>query len=57
MILSDGGDERDFSTEIAFANEKGIMALVLGMGTELGTSIKKKDDSLISYNNQVKYAN
>jgi len=53
LILSDGGDERDFSREIDYANKKGIMVFVLGMGTELGTSIKKKDGSLISYNGKV----
>ncbi|MDA3908623.1 MAG: VWA domain-containing protein, partial [Sulfurimonas sp.] len=53
LILSDGGDETDFSAEIDFAKEKGITVFVLGMGTELGTSIKKKDGSLIKYNDKV----
>jgi len=53
LILSDGGDETDFSAEIAFANENGIMIFVLGMGTELGASIKKRDGSLIEYNNEI----
>lgn len=52
LILSDGGDETDFEAEINFAKEKGIMVFVLGMGTELGASIKKKDGSLIEYNNK-----
>jgi len=53
LILSDGGDETDFSAEIDFANEKGITVFVLGMGTELGSSIKKKDGSLVTYNDKV----
>ncbi|WP_415395943.1 VWA domain-containing protein [Sulfurimonas sp. CS5] len=53
LILSDGGDETDFSAEIKFAKEKGIVVFVLGMGTELGASIKKKDGTLIKYNDKV----
>lgn len=53
LILSDGGDETDFSAEINFAKEKGIVIFVLGMGTELGASIKKKDGSLIKYNDKI----
>jgi len=53
LILSDGGDSKDFSAEINFAKEKEIMVFVLGVGTELGTSIKKEDGSLIKYNNKV----
>ncbi len=53
LILSDGGDETDFSAEIDFANENSIMIFVLGMGTRLGASIKQKDGSLISYNDKV----
>jgi len=53
LILSDGGDETDFSAEIDFAKEKGIIVFILGMGTEIGASIKKKDGSLIKYNDKV----
>lgn len=53
LILSDGGDEKNFLAEINFAKEKGIIVFVLGMGTELGASIKKEDGSLIKYNNKV----
>ncbi len=53
LILSDGGDDTDFSTEINFANENAITVFVLGMGTELGSSIKKRDGSLVTYNDKV----
>ena len=53
LIFSDGGDETDFSNEIAFANENNIMVFVLGMGTELGSSIKKSDGSLIKYQDKI----
>ncbi|EDZ61902.1 protein 2 containing von Willebrand factor, type A domain [Sulfurimonas gotlandica GD1] len=53
LILSDGGDETDFSAEIDFAKEKGIIVFVLGIGTEVGASIKNKDGSLIKYNDKV----
>lgn len=53
LILSDGGDEKDFSAEINFAKEKDIVVFVLGMGTELGASIKRDDGSLVSYKDKV----
>ncbi|WP_373004097.1 VWA domain-containing protein [Sulfurimonas sp.] len=53
LILSDGSDDTDFSAEINFAKENGVIVFVLGIGTELGTSIKKKDGSLIKYNDKV----
>jgi Ca-activated chloride channel family protein len=53
LILSDGGDETEFSAEIAFAKEKGITVFVLGMGTEAGAPIKKKDGSFIKHNDNI----
>ena len=53
LVLSDGGDESDFSAEIAYANEKNIVVFVLGMGTQLGTSIKEEDGTLIEYEGNV----
>ena len=53
LILSDGGDSKDFSAEINFAKERGIVVFVLGVGTQLGASIKKEDGSLIKYNDKV----
>ena len=53
LILSDGGDETDFSAEIAYANEHGITVFVLGMGTEAGAPIKKRDGSFIKYNDNI----
>ena len=53
LILSDGGDETDFSAEIAYAKENGITVFVLGMGTEAGAPIKKRDGSFIKYNDNI----
>jgi len=53
LILSDGGDETDFSAEIAYAKENGITVFVLGMGTEAGAPIKKRDGSFIKYNDKI----
>jgi len=53
LVLSDGGDETDFSAEIAFAKEKGITVFVLGMGTESGAPIKRKDGSFIKQNDNI----
>ena len=53
LILSDGGDETDFSAEIAFAKEKGITVYILGMGTETGAPIKKRDGSFVKHNDKI----
>ncbi len=36
LIISDGGDSRDFAKEIAFARKKGIKVSILGIGTDAG---------------------
>ena len=54
LILSDGGDKKDFSKEITYAKEHGIVVFVLGIGTPQGAPIKlangefiKKDGKII----------
>ena len=53
LIFSDGGDKKDFSSEINFAKENSIVVFILGMGTELGSSIKKKDGSFVKYHDEI----
>jgi len=53
LVLSDGGDENDFSKEIEFAKDKGIVVFVLGMGSEKGAPIKKKDGTFIKYKGDI----
>ena len=53
LILSDGGDSSDFSDEIAFAKDNNIVVFVLGIGTEKGAPIKKKDGSFIKYDGEI----
>ncbi len=36
LIISDGGDSRDFANEIAFAKKQGIKVSILGIGTDAG---------------------
>ncbi len=47
LILSDGGDAKDFSDEIALAKESNIVVFVLGVGTKKGAPVKLKDGSFI----------
>lgn len=49
LILSDGGDKKDFTNEITYAKEKGIIIFVLGMGTHDGITVNDEDGSLIKY--------
>lgn len=53
LILSDGGDESDFSREIAFAKEKNIAIFILGIGSKKGAPIKRSDGSFIKQNGSI----
>ncbi|MCW8838087.1 MAG: VWA domain-containing protein, partial [Thiovulaceae bacterium] len=53
LILSDGGDKKDFSKEIAYAKEKNIVVFILGMGTKKGAPIKQKDGTFIKFNGEI----
>ncbi len=53
LILSDGGDENDFSKEIALSKEHGIVVFVLGVATLKGAPIKLKDGSFIKQHGEI----
>ena len=53
LIMSDGGDNDDFSKEIEFAKEKNIAIFVLGIGTAKGAPIKMKDGSFIKQKGEI----
>ncbi len=53
LVLSDGGDEHDFSKEIALAKEHGIVVFVLGIGTAKGAPIKLKNGSFIKQHGEI----
>jgi len=53
LIFSDGGDEDDFSKEIAYAKENKIVIFVLGVGTDKGAPIKRKDGNFIKQNGKI----
>ena len=53
LILSDGGDSKDFSKEIAYAKDNNIVIFILGIGTKKGAPIKLKDGSFIKQNGDI----
>ena len=53
LILSDGGDKKDFSKEIAYAKEKNIAVFILGVGTKKGAPIKKENGEFIKQNGKI----
>jgi len=53
LILTDGGDKKDFAKEIAFAKEKGITIFVLGIGTPQGAPIKLENGEFIKQNGKI----
>ena len=53
LILSDGGDESDFSKEIAFAKKNKIVVFVLAIATKEGAPVKKEDGSFIEHKGKI----
>ena len=53
LILSDGGDSKDFSREIAYAKKNHIVVFVLGIGTSKGAPIKQADGEFIKYHGEI----
>jgi Ca-activated chloride channel family protein len=53
LILSDGGDSKEFTKEIAYAKEKNITVYVLGIGTQKGAPIKMKSGAFIKKNGEI----
>jgi len=53
LLLSDGGDKKDFSSEIAYAKEHGITVFVLGVGTTKGAPIALENGKFIQKNGKI----
>ncbi len=53
LILSDGGDKKDFSKEISFAKKHGIAVFILGVGTPQGAPIKLDNGEFIEQNGKI----
>ena len=49
LLLSDGGDNKDFSKEIQKAKELGITVFVLGIGTKKGSPIPLQNGAFMRY--------
>lgn len=44
LLITDGGDQQDFSEEIAFANQEHLQVYVLGIGSEEGSPIEQNGE-------------
>ena len=53
LLLTDGGDKKDFSDEIELANDNGISVFVLAIATKKGAPIKKEDGTFIKQNGDI----
>ena len=53
LLLSDGGDSKDFSSEIAYAKAHDITVFVLGVGTTKGAPIALGNGNFIQKNGKV----
>ncbi|WP_373000484.1 VWA domain-containing protein [Sulfurimonas sp.] len=53
LILSDGGDSKDFSAEIELAKKSNIVVFILGIGTTKGAPIKLKNGSFIKQHGEI----
>jgi len=53
VIFSDGGDKKDFSKEIKYAKENGIIVFVLGIATKKGSPIRLKNGEFMRYKGEI----
>jgi len=53
LIFTDGGDQSDFSKEIAYAKEHNIVVFVYAIGTDKGGVIKTKNGALKDKNGNI----
>ena len=53
LLLSDGGDEKEFSREIAYAKKHNITVFVLGIGTKKGAPIKLPNGEFIKQSGKI----
>lgn len=53
LILSDGGDNPDFSNEIELAKKHNIVVFILGLGTRKGAPIKLDNGTFIKHNSKI----
>ncbi|WP_428739210.1 VWA domain-containing protein [Sulfurimonas sp.] len=53
LVLSDGGDNDDFSKEIAYAKENNIAVFVLGVATKQGAPIREESGEFIKQNGKI----
>ena len=53
LLITDGGDESDFSKEIAYAKEHGMKIFILGVATSKGAPIRLKNGEFITYKNEI----
>ena len=53
LLLSDGGDKKDFSPEIAYAKKHNITVFVLAIGTKKGAPIKLSNGDFIKQNGSI----
>jgi len=53
LLITDGGDKKDFSKEITYAKKSNITVFILGIGTKHGAPIKQKDGSFIKYKGDI----
>ncbi|MFT7859852.1 MAG: VWA domain-containing protein [Sulfurimonas sp.] len=53
LVLSDGGDQKDFSKEIDYAKTNNIVVFVIGIATKKGAPIKQDNGAFIKQNGKV----
>ncbi len=53
FIVTDGGDDKDFSKEIAFAKDKGIKVFILAVATSKGAPVKIENGEFLKQNGKI----
>ena len=53
LLFTDGGDEEDFSQEIALAKENGLRLFIIGIGTEQGSPVRTAAGDFVKHEGKI----
>jgi len=53
LLFTDGGDDTDFSKEIALAKENGLRLFIIGIGSEEGSPVRSADGGFVKHKGNI----
>ena len=53
LLFTDGGDEKDFDSEIKLAKEKGLRIFIIGVGSKEGSPVRSSEGGFVKHNGNI----